>query len=234
MQFAAEVKELLGEARKLSVEQLMKLTGISRPLAELNHRRYQDILAGDSERHTALFLFQGDTYQGLQAGQYNPADVRRAQQRLRIISGLYGLLRPLDAMWPYRLEMVTSLSNRAGNNLYKFWGNKLSEHLAQEMEEAGVKTLVNLASPAYAKVLAPQKFPLQVITPKFMDYSGDAFKVIGFFAKKARGMMASYIIEHQLEQPADLAGFRIDGYSYDAKASTPTEPVFCRKKLSAA
>ena len=252
-QFGRETRELHDYLLKLSPEGIMKLMGISRQLAELNYMRYRNLF--NSPCYCAIFMFQGDTYQGLYAEDFSSRDLVQAQQRLRILSGLYGILRPLDLISPYRLEMGSSLATTQGKNLYDFWGDKLGETLRKEMIATGDKVLVNLASPEYSKsVLGNQalfkKYNISIITPKFYDkplsqgiestpaksgkYSTDGYKVIGFLAKKARGAMARYIIQNNITETSDLASFNWDGYRLDPALSTELQPIFRRNRTQAA
>lgn len=222
---------------KLSQADLIKLMKISPKLAELNYQRYRDLFTG--KKYCSAFLFQGDTYQGLRADTFDADDLQLAQSRLRIISGLYGLLRPLDLINPHRLEVITSLATARGKNLYDFWSDKPGNLLIEQMQEAGVSLVVNAASPAYAKTLFAdeKKFEqegIQIIRPKFCDYNKGTYKVIGLFAKKARGSIARYIIQQKIEQASDLAHFNLDGYEFVASESTVGNPVFHRRNLKAA
>ena len=242
--FIAETRELHKYLTKLGPADIMKLMGISRQLGELNHQRHQALFS--SPEYCAGFLFQGDTYQGLRAEEFTGDELRQAQKCLRILSGLYGLLRPLDLISPYRLEMGSSLATAQGKNLYEFWGDKLSKELVSQMDKAGDKILVNLASSEYAKVVLGNKdlfkqAGISVITPQFYDKPlgqagkpGGEFKVIGFLAKKARGAMARFIIQNKPSKVAELADFNWDGYGFDPAASNELQPIFRRDRTRAA
>ena len=234
--FTAEAQELISILTKLSEQQLMQLMGISPQLAALNSQRYKNFslpLTSDNA-YCAAFFFHGDVYQGLDVTTLNQQDITYMQQRLRILSGLFGLLKPLDLILAYRLEMGSSLANKHGRNLYDFWGDKITMLLGQQMEEASDKLLVNLASNEYFASVLPSKIPGNVITPKFKDYKNGQYKVIGLLAKKARGMMARYIIQNRLSKSNDLLSFNLAGYSFSPSDSTPDTPVFLRKKAQAA
>ena len=234
--FTAEAQELISILKKMSEQQLMQLMGISQQLAALNLQRYKNfsLPLTSYNAYCAAFFFHGDVYQGLEITTLKQQDIIYMQQRLRILSGLFGLLKPLDLILPYRLEMGSSLANKYGTSLYDFWGDKITMLLGQQMEEAGDKLLVNLASNEYFASVLPSKVPGNVITPKFKDYKNGQYKVIGLLAKKARGMMARYIIENRLSKPSDLLLFDLDGYSFSPSDSTPDTPVFLRKKVQAA
>ena len=234
--FTAEAQELISILTKMSEQQLMQLMGISPQLAALNSQRYKNfsLPLTSHNAYCAAFFFHGDVYQGLDVTTLNQQDITYMQQRLRILSGLFGLLKPLDLILPYRLEMGSSLANKHGRNLYDFWGDKITMLLGQQMEEAGDKLLVNLASNEYFASVLPSKIPGNVITPKFKDYKNGQYKVIGLLAKKARGMMARYIIQNGLSKSSDLLSFNLAGYSFSPSDSTPDTPVFLRKKVQAA
>lgn len=205
--------------------------GISPKLAELNYERYQNWklpFTSDNAKQ-AILAFRGDVYLGLEAENYNSKDFDFAQSNLRILSGLYGLLKPLDLIQPYRLEMKTKLKNKRGKDLYAFWGEFISSALRDELSHHRNKTLINLASIEYFKSVKPNLLPAEVVTPVFKDLSHGSYKVLGFFAKKARGFMASYIVKNRISKLEHIKDFDVDGYKFNKNFSTETQWVFTRK-----
>jgi cytoplasmic iron level regulating protein YaaA (DUF328/UPF0246 family) len=176
-----------------------------------------------------LFVFQGDVYQGLQADTFNRKDISFAQKHLRILSGLYGELRPLDVIKPYRLEMGTKLKNTKGKNLYEFWGTKVQENILKELKSNKSSLIVNLASKEYFSVLGKLPNDVNVVSPVFKDFKNGQYKLISFFAKKARGYMSNWIIKNKITDFSDLRSFNAEGYKFSKSESTETEPVFLRK-----
>jgi cytoplasmic iron level regulating protein YaaA (DUF328/UPF0246 family) len=176
----------------------------------------------------SLFAFKGDVYNGLEADTMNAADLTYAQRHLRILSGLYGLLRPLDLMQPYRLEMGLKFANSGGRNLYEFWGSDISDGVATALKKSRSKVLVNLASNEYFRAVHSKRLEAEVITPVFKDLKNGKYRVISFFAKKARGQMARYIIDQRLDDPAGIKKFKAGGYKYNAKESSAFDWVFTR------
>lgn len=229
-QFQKEADRLAAHARQLSVAQIQHLMGISANLARLNRDRYQAMRPGiaDDDRRPAVFAFAGDTYQGLHARDLDPDTMRYAQDNLRILSGLYGLLRPLDAIKPYRLEMGSALKSRRGGDLYQFWGSHLARELNRQAERTGARALVNCASNEYFSAVDPAVLSLNIVTPVFLERKSGGDKIISFFAKKARGAMARYILERRVTDPDGLCDFDSGGYAYVPDASTPERPVFRR------
>ncbi|UWQ24509.1 peroxide stress protein YaaA [Leisingera aquaemixtae] len=218
-------------ARGQSVANLMKLMHISEDLAKLNYARFQEFAADpktDATRPAAL-AFAGDTYQGLEAASLEPEEMAWAQEHFRILSGLYGVLRPLDAMQPYRLEMGSRLKNPRGKNLYDFWGSRISEALNEQADAVGAQVLVNCASQEYFGAVDLAALKLRVITPVFMEDKNGTPKVVSFYAKRARGAMARYIIQHRLTDARSLKDFDAGGYAYQPQMSEPDKPVFLRK-----
>ncbi|OBY25377.1 peroxide stress protein YaaA [Leisingera sp. JC1] len=223
--------ELAEVARKQSVADLMKLMHISEDLAKLNHARFQEFAADpktDATRPAAL-AFAGDTYQGLEAASLDADEMVWAQEHFRILSGLYGVLRPLDAMQPYRLEMGSRLKNPRGKNLYEFWGSKISEALNAQAEAVGAGLLVNCASQEYFGAVDLAALKLRVVTPVFMEDKNGTPKVVSFYAKRARGAMTRYIIQGRLTDAESLKDFDAGGYAYHPQMSEPDKPVFLRK-----
>ncbi len=211
---------------------LGKLMGISAELAQLNAGRNQSWAPPFSLENAkqALFAFRGDVYGGLDADSLSTADLAWAQQHLRILSGLYGLLRPLDLMQPYRLEMGTRLANPRGKDLYAFWGDSLTRALNQALEAQGDKVLVNLASEEYFAAVKPKLLEGEIVTPVFKDHKNGSYKIISFFAKKARGQMAAWIIRERLQDPAALQHFSEGGYRFNKSLSKDGSLVFTRKQ----
>ncbi|MBB3305815.1 MULTISPECIES: peroxide stress protein YaaA [unclassified Enterobacter] len=224
--------QLIDVARDLSPSQISSLMGISDKLAHLNADRFnqwQPPLSLENARQ-AILAFKGDVYTGLQAETFSDNDFDFAQQHLRMLSGLYGLLRPLDLMQPYRLEMGIKLANPAGKDLYGFWGDLLTAKLNEAIAEQGDDVLINLASDEYFKAIKPKKLNAELIKPVFLDEKNGKFKVISFYAKKARGLMSRYVIQNRLTKPAQLKKFDVDGYFFDSAESKDNELVFKRRE----
>lgn len=228
--FAEDTAILAATARALSVAELRKLMHLSEDLAKLNYDRFQgwqDTPASDAVK-PAVMSFAGDTYVGLDAKTLSEDDLRWAQNHLRILSGIYGVLRPADAIQPYRLEMGSRLANPRGKNLYQFWGDKLALHLNDEAAAIGTDVLVNCASDEYFTAAHRPALALRVITPTFLEEKDGKRSIVSFYAKRARGAMARFIIENRLTDPADLRDFTTGGYRFDAETSTAEKPVFLR------
>ena len=228
--FQKDAHTLAKTARKLSPAKLQKLMSISEPLAELNAQRFKAFSGTPSEDvvKPAALTFDGDTYQGLEAGTLSEADMAYAQRRLRILSGLYGLLRPMDRIQPYRLEMGSRLQTRRGKTLYEFWGKKIAKSLNEEAEAEGTELLLNCASQEYFGSVDRKALKLDVIEPVFLERKDGREKVISFYAKKARGAMARYVIENQAETTEDLKEFSNGGYEYQFEKSDANRMVFVR------
>jgi cytoplasmic iron level regulating protein YaaA (DUF328/UPF0246 family) len=225
-------RKLVRRLRQLSAADLSKLMQVSDNIAELNQQRFRKWktpFKPDNARQ-ALFAFKGDVYIGLDACSMTPESVDFAQDKLRILSGLYGVLRPLDLIQPYRLEMGTRIDNEQGSNLYQFWDGRITKTLNQELKQSDEKTLINLASKEYFKSIKPKMLAAEVVTPVFKDYRNGSYQVIGFFAKKARGMMARYLVDHRIDNPEALKDFDRDGYAFNAKLSDTHEWVFTRRQ----
>ena len=228
-----ESADLVNDLRDYSPDDLVSLMGISHKLGELNNQRYLNWsmpFTKDNAKQ-ALLAFRGDVYTGLDADSFSHDDFEFAQQHLRILSGLYGVLRPLDLIQPYRLEMGTRLKNQRGANLYDFWGDKPTHLINKQLKALDSSCLVNLASNEYFKSINSKAVSAPIITPVFKDYKNGDYKIISFFAKKARGLMSAYIIKNQITDPALLKQFSVDGYKYDKAASSPSEWVFLRKAV---
>ena len=223
-------QQLIGVARKLSAPQIKALMGISDKLADLNATRFHDWHPDFTPENArqAILAFKGDVYTGLKAETFSEADFDFAQKHLRMLSGLYGVLRPLDLMQPYRLEMGIRLENPRGKDLYQFWGEEITHTLNAALHEQGDDIVVNLASDEYFRSVKPKALKGTIIKPVFLDEKNGKFKVISFYAKKARGLMSRYIIENRLSKPEQLTGFNSEGYFFDAESSSAEELVFKR------
>lgn len=231
-EFLEQAAALVADARQLEPSDIRSLMGVSENIAALNHRRFmnwQQPFSLDNAKQ-AILAFKGDVYTGLEAETLSAAELAFAQKHLRILSGLYGLLRPLDLMQPYRLEMGLSFANSGGRNLYEFWGDRISDSLNRQLRKSGSPVLLNLASNEYFKSVHPGALDGEVITPVFKDLKGDKYRVISFFAKKARGQMARFIIENEINDVAPLKKFRTGGYRYNGKMSSARELVFTRDR----
>jgi len=231
--------ELLIDSRKLvkimrnyDADGLSELMKTSEAISTLNVERFRQWKTPFTENNArpALFTFKGDVYTGLEVEKFSTADLNYAQKHLRILSGLYGALKPLDLMQAYRLEMGTDLDNERGKNLYAFWGDKVTRQINEDLAAQKDDVLVNLASNEYFKVLDKKLLDASVVTPVFKDYSNGKYKVISFFAKKARGRMAAWVIQNRVKDTNALADFKSDGYRYSKTESTPSKPVFLRKQ----
>ena len=231
--FAADALRLAQVARGLSVDDLCKLMDISPALGQLNHARFKAFHA-DAPGQPAAFTFDGDTYAGLEARQMESDTLLWAQGHLRILSGLYGLLRPLDSIQPYRLEMGSKLENPKGADLYAYWGSKIAKVLNALAAEQGAKVLINCASAEYFGAVDLKALKLPVVTPVFLEERNGEAKVVSFWAKKARGAMARFISQHHLTDPADLHGFDLGGYTYRPAQSDAARLVFSRQVAAAA
>ncbi len=230
--FLDDSQKLIATLRHYSPADISGLMSISSALGQLNHDRFNSwaLPFDNTNARQALFAFKGDVYIGLDAYSLSSTDISFAQNHLRILSGLYGLLRPLDLIQPYRLEMGSSLKTQSSNSLYEFWGNRITEALNREFERQKKPVLINLASHEYFRSVKEKQLSADVINPVFKDYKSGQYKIISFFAKKARGMMSAYIIRNRLRKPADLLSFDVEGYKYSPKDSTEDMPVFLRKQ----
>ncbi|HKL46772.1 MAG TPA: peroxide stress protein YaaA [Roseovarius sp.] len=224
--FQAQADELAEVAQGLSVDELRKLMKISENLARLNRDRFSGF--GDLDEKPAALAFAGDTYQGLEASSLDADELAWAQDHFRILSGLYGVLRPLDAIRPYRLEMGSRLKTEKGKTLYDYWGDKIAQALNEQAETVRSDVLVNCASQEYFGAVDLDALKLRVITPVFMEEKPGGPKIVSFYAKRARGAMARFIIQHRLTDPEALCDFDTGGYRYVAAMSSPDKPVFVR------
>ena len=229
--FLSNSGELIEILRERSAADIAKLMSISPGLAQLNATRYQDWAPPFTAQNAkqAVLAFRGDVYLGLAAETMKPRDFDFAQKHLRILSGLYGLLKPLDMIQPYRLEMGTRLANARGKDLYCFWGDRLTTAISSELESHRNKTLVNLASNEYFKSVRPDLLERSLITPIFKDYNRGAYRVLGFYAKRARGQMVAFVIRNRIDRPEGLKDFNEDGYRFNVDYSSQAEWVFTRK-----
>lgn len=223
--------ELIHRMREFSALDISELMKVSAKIAELNFDRYEAWNKKFTEKNAkqAALAFKGDVYTGLDAESFSAKDFKFAQSHLRILSGLYGLLRPLDLMKPYRLEMGTRLSNERGKNLYEFWGDEITEGLNAQLKKIKSGHLINLASNEYFKAVRPKKLNAEIITPAFKELKNGDYKMIGIYAKKARGLLSRYIIQNQLSDIDDIKSFDLDGYKFNSKLSKDTNWVFTRK-----
>ena len=235
-EFLTESELLVSGLKKLQPDDLAELMNISSALAEENFQRYLNWHTPFDLKNArqAIFAFKGDVYLGLRAEDYSAADLNFAQKHLRILSGLYGVLRPLDLMQPYRLEMGRKFASGKAKDLYQFWGSKLTEKLNNELETYPEKkrVLINLASNEYFNSIQSKNLDGKVITPQFKDWSNGQYRVLSFFAKKARGQMVSYIVKNRLKDPSQLKEFDVDGYQFDDSESSASKLVFKRKQKS--
>lgn len=231
--FQADADRLAGVAKQLSAADLARLMDISPSLAALNADRFAQFDTTRDDTRPAALAFAGDTYQGLEAGSLEGDDLRFAQDRLRILSGLYGVLRPLDAIQAYRLEMGSRLETGAGPNLYAYWGDRLARALNDDAQDLGTDTLINCASVEYFTAVDPAALALRVITPQFLEDKPGGPKIVSFHAKKARGAMARFIVERRLTDPAAILDFDTGGYSHEPELSAPGKPAFLRRAEAA-
>jgi uncharacterized protein len=232
--FVADSTRLIEVLRRKSPGQVASLMEISDPLAALNVARYQAWSSKFTPRNSrqAVLAFDGDVYDGLQARSMSAADLEWAQAHLRILSGLYGVLRPLDWMQPYRLEMGTALQVGAAPNLYRYWGSRIAEHLNETLAADKTPVVINLASQEYFKAVDRKALKARVIDCVFEEWKGGGWKIISFSAKKARGLMARFAITRRVQTPRKLEAFNLEGYAFDAAASHPERLVFRRRTTS--
>lgn len=229
--YLQESEVLIRRMRDFSTLDIAELMHVSSKIAELNFDRYEawNKRFTPTNAKQAVLAFMGDVYTGLDASSLKQADLNYAQKHLRILSGLYGLLRPLDLMKAYRLEMGTKLQTEKGKNLYEFWDMKITDGLNAQMKAIKSNALINLASNEYFKSVKPKQINGDVITPSFKEYKNGDYKMIGIYAKKARGLMSRYIIQNRIKDPEDIKSFDIDGYQFNKKLSRELNPVFTRR-----
>jgi cytoplasmic iron level regulating protein YaaA (DUF328/UPF0246 family) len=223
-------QQLINTLKKKSIKKLEDLMGISTQLAQLNYERFQQwqYPYQPEEAKQAIFAFRGDVYTGLDIDTFSIDQLNYAQDHLRILSGLYGVLKPMDLILPYRLEMGTHLSIGRMKNLYEFWGQLITVDIKTALVSQNDDILINLASNEYYKSIDKKKLNAQIITPVFKDFKNGQYKMISFFAKKARGMMSRFILQNKLTKIEDLKHFEEDGYFFNDKLSTETSPTFTR------
>lgn len=226
--FLDQAAELIKILKTMKMPEVARLMDLSDKLASLNVARYESWKRPFTAKNAkqALLAFDGDVYDGLAAKTMTKAQLNQAQKNLRILSGLYGVLRPLDLMQPYRLEMGTALANPKGKDLYSFWGDRIGKALNAELASHKTKVLINLASDEYFKAVRAIDYP--VVTPVFQERKGNAYKIVSFNAKRARGLMARYVIDHKIDKPEGLKKFDLEDYRFDAKASGDDRLVFRR------
>jgi hypothetical protein len=229
-QFLGESSELIDVLKNLNADELQSMMSISEKLAILNVERFKSWHRPFTPENAkqALFAFQGDVYTGLNAAELDSKAITYLQKNLFILSGLYGLLRPLDLMQAYRLEMGTHLSTSKGSTLYQFWDNKITDTLNTELNKEKNPTLINLASNEYSKAIKMKRLNAEIITPVFKDYKNDQYKVISFLAKKARGAMVRFLATEGIKNPEEIKDFCLGGYAYQADLSTTSDWVFTR------
>ena len=227
-EMAADIAELAGTTRKLKTSDIKKMMDLSDKLAVLNRERFQAFDPAMEDGLQAAFAFNGDVYSGLKARELDKKALAFAQDRVRILSGLYGVLRPLDAIQAYRLEMGVRIKTKRGGSLYDFWGDKIARALNEAAAGHKDPTLVNCASQEYFGAVDVKALTIPLVTTKFFEEKDGASKIISFYAKKARGLMARYAIDHRIERAEDLKAFDVEGYRFQKSASSDTEWVFSR------
>ena len=223
---------LISQLKKLSPYEISSLMKISDKLGMLNFMRFNEWKTPFtmSNSKQAVLAFKGDVYTGLDAEKFSKQDLKFAQTHLRILSGLYGVLRPLDLIQAYRLEMGTNFESQKGKNLYDFWNTKITSQINSDLQASKSKTLINLASNEYFKSIHVENLNAQIISPVFKDYSKGRYKVISFFAKKARGLMSAYIIKNKLKDSKEIKAFNLDGYRFNQSESSQTNWIFQRNQ----
>jgi cytoplasmic iron level regulating protein YaaA (DUF328/UPF0246 family) len=228
--FLPEAEKIVSVLKKKKPAQLAKLMDISPKLADLNFQRFQEWSLPFTPENSwqAVLLFNGDVYQGLKAETFSATEFETAQQHLRILSGVYGLLKPLDLIQPYRLEMGTNIGIARKKNLYEFWKTKITAKLNQELAESGQKELINLASNEYFSAIDTKKLKARIITPAFKEHKNGQYQMVSFFAKKARGLMSRFIIQNQITDPEEMKAFDLEGYFYNNQISKGDQWVFTR------
>lgn len=229
-QYMKEAASIVKVLQRLSITQLSELMSVSNSLATLNYERYQTWNMASGLSKPAILAFDGDVYDGLDAPGLSAASLLHAQDKVRILSGLYGVLRPLDLIQPHRLEMGTRLKVGRHPNLYSFWKNKITPAIAAALKDSGSQVLVNLASEEYFKSIDTSAIGMKLITPEFRDLKNGQYKMISYYAKKARGLMTRFILDNKLHDPEDLKAFDREGYLFNPGMSGPGRPVFTRDK----
>jgi cytoplasmic iron level regulating protein YaaA (DUF328/UPF0246 family) len=231
-QLLKQSEQLIDVLTTMSPLDIEKLMGISPKLAELNVERYHQWSRPFklSNAKQAILAFQGDVYTGMQAETFTDQQLEYTQNHLRILSGLYGILRPLDLMQAYRLEMGIKLANPLGKNLYEFWNLTITDSINKQLQSIDSKILLNLASNEYFKSVKAKSIAGDIVTPVFKDWKNDQYKLISFFAKKARGSMSAWVLKNKVKSVKKLTRFDVDGYSYNTELSDPLNPVFLRRQ----
>ena len=230
--YLEDAQLLIERARRYSALDIAELMQVSMKIAELNFERFAEWhmpFTPDNAKQ-AVLAFKGDVYTGLDAQTFSAADFKFAQNHLRILSGLYGLLRPLDLMQPYRMEMGRRIDTERGRNLYEFWGSKITEGLNRQLHRLNSPYLINLASGEYFKAVKPKALDGEIITPEFRDWKNGQYKMLGVYAKKARGQLSRFVIQNQLTEPEALKAFNGDGYRFNEAMSSGSHWVFTRKQ----
>ena len=230
--YLGQSQQLINRLRNFSSLDISDLMKVSAKIADLNFDRYESWKKPFTEKNAkqSILAFKGDVYTGLDAETFKADDFKFAQNHLRVLSGLYGLLRPLDLMQPYRLEMGTKLKTDKGNNLYEFWGSDITEGLNKQLKKIKSDTLINLASNEYFKSVKPKELNAEIITPAFKEFKNGEYKMIGIYAKKARGLLSRYIIQNKLNDPEDIKAFSEEGYRFNKSLSKGNNWVFTRKQ----
>jgi cytoplasmic iron level regulating protein YaaA (DUF328/UPF0246 family) len=228
--FLPEATKIVSVLKKKKPAQLAELMGISPKLAELNFHRFQEWTPTFTPENSwqAVLMFNGDVYQGLKAETFSDIEFDIVQQKIRILSGVYGLLKPLDLIQPYRLEMGTSISIAGKKNLYEFWKTKITTKLNQELVQSGQKVLVNLASNEYFSAIDTKKLKTRIITPVFKEQKNGQYQMVSFFAKKARGLMSRFIVTNNISDPEEIKAFDMEGYYFNNQLSKENDWVFTR------
>ena len=228
--FLAESQTLVDVLKEKSAADIKKLMSVSDKIAALNVDRYQNFKTPFTLKNAkqAMYAFRGDVYTGLDADSFDDKDIAFAQDHLRILSGLYGLLKPLDLMQPYRLEMGTKLSNNQGKNLYEFWDDKITKVINKDLKKTNSKAIINLASKEYFKSVQAKELNGDLYDIAFKEEKNGQFKIVAFFAKKARGMMCNFIIKNKITDPKHLIGFDMANYVFNEELSSEREFVFTR------
>jgi hypothetical protein len=231
-EFLNESEKLVGRLKSYSPKKLSNLMSISADLGELNFKRFQEwhLPFTPENAKQAIFAFNGDAYQGLNATTLSKESLELVQTKMRILSGLYGVLKPLDLIQPYRLEMGTKLKYYRSKDLYSFWNSLITSKINETVSESGNNTLVNLASNEYFKSIDKKKLKAEIVTPDFKEFKNGSYKMISFFAKRARGLMSRFIIENNISDPSDLLAFDAEGYAFNSRLSKPENPVFTREQ----
>ncbi len=223
-------KHLLKELKSHSVDEIEQLMGVSEKIATLNFERFKDFSSRFTEKNAkpCALAFRGDVYRGLDATTLSKKEMLYAQKHLRILSGLYGVLRPLDMIQPYRLEMKTKLQNPRGKDLYTFWDTHITDVLNEHLKSSKNDVVLNLASNEYYNAVKPKALNAQVVAPAFKEMKNGKYKILSMYAKYARGLMARWVIQNKIEKPQELKKFKVDGYVYNKGLSTDDIPVFTR------